>query len=76
MKTPTQRINILIGQLESLKTKLADKKPDCTSLVIQLKAVRSGVSALMEEVLSDEMDCCLKNNNQLKLKKILKEIIK
>lgn len=76
MKTAEQRINILIGQLESLKNKLAAKKTDCTSLVIQLKAVRSGVSSLMEEVLADEMDCCLKSGNQLKLKNILKEIIK
>ena len=76
MKTPEQRINILIGQLESLKIKLVMPKQDCTSLVIQLKAVRSGVSSLIEEILTDEMDCCVKDGNQLKLKKILKEIIK
>ena len=76
MKTPEQRINILIGQLESIKTKLNDKKTECGALMIQLKAVKSGLSSLMEEVLSSEFECCLKSGQKEKIKNIFKEIIK
>ena len=76
MKTPEQRINILIGQLESIKRRLADNKTECGALVIQLKAVKSGLSSLMEEVLSSEFECCLKNGQKEKIKNIFKEIIK
>lgn len=76
MKTPEQRINILIGQLESIKKRLADKKTECGALMIQLKAVKSGLSALMEEVLAVEFECCLKGGQKEKIKKIFKEIIK
>ncbi len=76
MKTPEQRINILVGQLESLKSKLSCKNPDCTSSIIQLKAVKAGVSSLMEELVSGEFENCLKNGRHDKIKKIFKEIIK
>lgn len=76
MKTPEQRINILIGQLESIKNKLAEKKSDCGLIMIQLKAVKSGLSSLMEEVLSTEFECCLRSGQKEKIKKIFKEIIK
>lgn len=79
IKTTEQRINNIIGQLEGSKKMLADKNKDCFALIIQLKAIRSAMSSLMDKVISEEMDRCFlngKNSNQTKIAKILKEIIK
>ena len=76
MKTPEQRINILIGQLNSLKLKIKSQETDCSSLMTQLKAVKSGVSSLMHELLTNEFNCCFKNKEENKIKEIFKELIK
>jgi DNA-binding FrmR family transcriptional regulator len=79
MKTIEQRVNNIIGQLEGAKKMLADKKRDCFSLLIQLKAAKSGVSALMEKIVGEEFDHCLLESRKLskeKMEKIFKEIIK
>lgn len=78
IKTTEQRINNIIGQLEGSKKMLSKKDRDCFGLIIQLKAIRSAMSSLMDKVISEEMDNCFvsKNLNQEKIAKILKEIIK
>jgi len=78
MKTTEQRINNIIGQLEGAKKMLAGSNPDCFSVIIQLKAVRSAVSSLMNKIMAEEMDGCFKNKNkqQEKIAKIFQEIIK
>lgn len=78
IKTTEQRINNIIGQLEGSKKMLANKDKDCFALIIQLKAIRSAMSSLMDKVISEEMDHCFVNNSkkQEQISKILKEIIK
>lgn len=78
MKTTEQRINNIIGQLEGSKKMLNNKDKDCFALIIQLKAIRSAMSSLMDKVISDEMDHCFIKNDKKhkKISKILKEIIK
>ena len=79
IKTTEQRINNIIGQLEGSKKMLADKNKDCFALIMQLKAIRSAMSSLMDKVIGEEMDHCFlnsKNSNQVKIAKIMKEIIK
>lgn len=79
MKTNEQRINNIIGQLEGAKRMLKEKERDCFSLIIQLKAIKSATSSLMETVIADEFNSCLldkKNNNKEKISKFFNEIIK
>ncbi len=79
MKTAEQRINNIIGQLEGAKKMLVKDKRDCFSLIIQLKAIRSATSSLMESIISDEFSQCLldkKIKNRENINKFFKEIIK
>lgn len=78
MKTSEQRINTIIGQLEGVKKMLIQKNKDCFASIVQLKAIRSATSSLMNKIIAEEMDHCLleKNGRKEKLTKIFKEIIK
>ena len=79
MKNRERRINIIIGQLEGVKKRLVSEDSDCLELINQLKAVRSGVGSLMEEMVSYELDDCLAKNKterRTELRKFIKEIIK
>ncbi len=81
MKTTEQRINNIIGQLEGAKKMLNHKDKDCFALIIQLKAIKSAMSSLMETIITEEFDYCLvdkkvKNNDKEKITKFFKEIIK
>jgi len=77
--TNETRINIIIGQLEGIKKMLASSDSNgCTDLIIQLKAVKSALSSLLEKIVSEEMGRCLigqKKDHQDKMLKMLKELI-
>ncbi len=78
MKTIEQRLNNIIGQLEGAKRMLTNKERDCFALLIQLKAARSAMSALMEKIVGAEFDRCLvgpKKYSKEKIEKIFKEVI-
>lgn len=60
MKTKTQRINNIIGQLEGVK-KMIDDKSDCISTLTQLKAVKSAVARVMDSVVEEQFDTCMKS---------------
>jgi len=79
MKTTEQRINNIIGQLEGAKKMLNHKEKDCFSLIIQLKAIKSAMASLMENIIAKEFDHCLldeKVKDKEKIAKFFKEIIK
>lgn len=78
MKTSEQRINNIIGQLEGIKKMLAEQEGNCTELIIQLKAVKSAMSSLMEKIVAEEMGRCFVNQKQKQQEralKIIKELI-
>ena len=78
MKTIEQRINNIVGQLEGAKKMLMAKDRDCFALLIQLKAARSALSALMEKIVGEEFDRCLVGPHKIskdKMEKIFKEVI-
>ena len=54
MKTKEQRFNNIIGQLEGAKKMLQDPKRDCFALIIQMKAIKSAMSSLMEKIIVEE----------------------
>ena len=79
MRNPQQRINIIIGQLEGIKKMLEENKTDCFDSLIQLKAVRSSLSSLMDKILKEELNFCFTKkcpDSQEKVKKIVSEILK
>lgn len=78
MKTTEQRINNIVGQLEGIKKLLVPKEKDCFKLIIQLKAIKSATAALMEKVVQEELNHCLRGQEtkRVKMMKIFEEIIK
>lgn len=78
-KTNFQRLNIVAGQLEAARRMMADPDRDCFALLLQLKAARSGLSAVMERLVGEEFDRCLlkpERQRKEKMEQIFKEIIK
>lgn len=77
MKTISQRIKNIVGQLEGVDKMLQAQQPDCLKVLTQLKAARAGVSALMEKYLEAELSGCLcqtKGRDGEQLKKIFAEM--
>jgi len=60
MKTPQDRLSIVIGQLNGIK-KMMDNKADCLKLITQLKASRSGIESVIDTIIADKFDTCLKD---------------
>lgn len=58
MKTKTQKLNNIIGQINGIK-KMIDAEKECISVLTQLKAVRSAVNSVMDEVVEDQFNKCL-----------------
>lgn len=79
MKTPKQRLNNIIGQLQGAQKMLQEPSRDCFALLMQLKAARSALSSLMDKIVGEEFDRCLLSprlHGKGKIEKIIKEIIK
>ena len=77
VRTPEQRINIIIGQLNGLKKVLAKRQYDCSALITQIKAARSGLDAVLEKILEEQLDRCLKTTkSKPEVKKLFSQIIR
>jgi DNA-binding FrmR family transcriptional regulator len=74
MKTKMQRLNNIIGQIEGIK-KLLEKDSDCIAVLTQLKAIKSAVSGVMDVVIEEQLETCMKSLNA-KDKKLLSKIKK
>ncbi len=78
MKNTHQLINNIIGQLKGVD-KMLDNQRDCLEIMTQLKAVKSAVAALMNNIASQEFDRCVKQKqvkDKQRFKKIFENIIK
>ena len=79
MKTIEQLINNLGGQLRGINKMIIDEK-SCFAVLMQMKAVKSGLTSVMNKYLEDNLGTCLekgaKPKERQKLKKIIAEIIK
>lgn len=60
MKTLSQRLNNISGQIEGVK-KMVEGKKDCVEILTQLKAIRSAVSRVMDSVIEEKFDSCMKS---------------
>jgi len=59
MKSPQDRLSIVIGQLNGIK-KMMNDNADCIKLITQLRASRSGIESIIDTVIADKFDTCLK----------------
>jgi len=77
VKSNQQRLNNIIGQTEGVK-KMIDAKADCLKVLTQLKAIKSAVSSVMDSVVEDKFNTCLKslNHDDKKLLINLKKYVK
>jgi DNA-binding FrmR family transcriptional regulator len=77
MKTKAQRLNNIIGQIKGVQ-KMMENGGECLSVLTQLKAVKSGVSRVMDEVVEEQLNTCMDSLNVkdrqtiTKIKKYLK----
>ncbi len=60
MKSPQDRLSIIIGQLNGIK-KMMDKNEDCIKLITQLRASRSGIESVIDTIIADKFDTCMKD---------------
>jgi CsoR family transcriptional regulator, copper-sensing transcriptional repressor len=78
MKTQKQLINNIIGQLEAIN-RMTEKQEDCQKIIIQMKAVRSALSKVMQNYVQENIARCLsakgKKINNLELKNLITELI-
>lgn len=66
MKSLSQRLNNISGQVDGVK-KMIDQKRDCEKVLVQLKAIKSAVSAIMDEIV--ETQFCQEKKLLIRFKK-------
>lgn len=60
MKSIVQRLNNISGQIEGIK-KMVDNQDDCLKLLTQLKAAKSAIASVMDNIIEEKFDTCLKS---------------
>lgn len=78
MKTAEQRLNNIVGQLTGAR-KMLGESSDCFAVLTQLKAARSALSSLMDQIISQELANCLAARQPARREKIaaiFKEVLK
>lgn len=79
MKTTEQLINNVIGQLQGINRMIDDEK-DCFQVIVQMKAAKAGLNAVLQKYLEKNLDTCMKKNTktkeQEKIKKLLTQVVK
>jgi len=71
MKSIQQRLNNINGQINGIK-KMVDNKVDCVQVLTQLKAVKSAISSVMDSVVEDQFDTCIKSLKENDKKLLIK----
>lgn len=77
MKTQIQRLNNISGQIEGVK-KMLNNNEDCIRVLTQLKAIRSAVEGVMDQMMEEQFEKCLTsvNNKEKKLLIKMKKYVK
>jgi len=63
MKSNLQRLNNIIGQIGGVK-KMMTANFDCVEVLTQLKAIKAAVAGVMDSVVDDQFNTCLKSISQ------------
>lgn len=69
MKSIQQKLNNISGQIEGIK-RMVDGECECEKVLIQLKAVKSAISGVMDEIVEGQF--CDEKNLLIKFKKYVK----
>lgn len=77
MKSIQQRLTNIEGQIGGVKKMIATNK-DCVQILIQLKAIRSAISGVMDVMVEEKFETCMKGlkNEEKKLLVKLKTYVK
>jgi len=60
VKSNQQRLNNIIGQIEGVKKMMA-ADTECIKVLTQLKAIRAAVAGVMDSLVENQFDTCLKS---------------
>lgn len=71
MKTLQQRLNNIAGQINGVQ-KMMDNHKDCIQLLTQLKAIRSAITGVMNAVVEEQFDTCIKSLKEKDKKLLIK----
>ncbi len=79
MKNIIQLNNNLIGQLQGIN-RMIDEGKECLAVLVQMKAVRSGLNSVMDKYIMEHMNACLEKgvnkSDAVMVKKLLAELSK
>lgn len=71
MKSIPQRLNNITGQIEGVK-KMIDDNKDCVQVLNQLKAIKSAIGSVMDTVVEEKFDSCIKSIKEEDKKLLIK----
>jgi len=71
MKSIQQRLNNISGQIEGVK-KMVDSEKDCVQVLTQLKAVKSAIGSVMDTIVEEKFDTCIKSIKEEDKKLLIK----
>jgi len=71
MKSIQQRLNNVGGQIEGVK-KMVDDNKDCVQVLTQLKAIKSAIGSLMDVIVEEKFDTCIKSVKEEDKKLLIK----
>ncbi len=74
MKTKQQLINNITGQLNGIG-KMIEEEKDCSSVIIQLKAVKSAINNLTNRYIEDNIMNCVEGDCSEENKDLMKSLI-
>lgn len=69
MKSNIERLNNVVGQINGINKMLTEEK-DCIQVLTQLKAVKSAISSVMDNIVDDKINNCM-SSLKAKDKKLL-----
>ena len=69
MKSTIQKMNNISGQVEGVK-KMMEEKCDCEKVLTQLKAIKSAIGGVMDEIIESQF--CSDKKLLIKFKKYVK----
>ena len=71
MKSIQQRLNNISGQIEGIKKMIGDNK-DCLQILTQLKAAQSALGGVMNSIVEEKFDTCIKSVKEEDKKLLIK----
>ncbi|MDF1497660.1 MAG: metal-sensitive transcriptional regulator [Patescibacteria group bacterium] len=75
MNQVNARLKKIAGQINGIM-KMIDEGEDCEKIIIQFQASKAAIDSAYAEILSENLQICLKSKNSAQMNKIVKLITK